>query len=173
MKVLFHLFLLALLFLVLPIVLATTIDLPEIVAIHFNALGVADGWSSSFEFRACIISYTGLVNLILAASIISLNFISPKYINLPHKDYWFHPDRKKQAMLHIYENGLWVTIIFNLFATLLIMLIADANTRIPPRLDLYVTIMGVILFAGGLVYIAVRLYHAFCVIPESSEAGET
>ncbi len=172
MKALSHLCLLALLFLILPIVLATTIDLPNIVAIHFNSFGVPDGWASSYEFRAGMIIFTGFINLMLVSLFTGINFIPLKYVSLPNKEYWFHADRRKQAMLHIYENGLWMTIVFNLFCTLLIMLIADANGRIPVKLDLYVMIMGIIFFAGGLIYIAARIYQTFLQIPCATDRGE-
>ncbi|MDK3156799.1 DUF1648 domain-containing protein [Kamptonema cortianum] len=169
MKVLSHLCLLALLCLFLALAVTTTFDLPEKVAIHFSLGGTPDRWASAVEFRGWMTGFILVMNLVVVASFTMIQFIPTRHINLPNRDYWFHPERRKQSMLILYENGLWTTIAFNLFNALLFMLVADANSLTPPKLDLYVAVVGTVFFIGGIVYISTRIYQSFNAIPEESD----
>lgn len=78
--------------------------LPERVASHFNATGVANGWMSRDGQTA---AHIGVV-LFMAAMFEGLTWLnsrlSPQFINLPQRDYWFAPERR--AATHAWLGGI-------------------------------------------------------------------
>jgi uncharacterized membrane protein len=68
--------------------------LPERVATHFNAAGVANGWMSRDGQTA---AHIGIV-LFIAAMFEGIAWLSPRLpndlINLPRRDYWLTPERR-------------------------------------------------------------------------------
>lgn len=78
--------------------------LPERVASHFNAAGVADGWTTR---DGQTVWHVGVV-LCMTALFEGLARLSPRLpgelINLPRRDYWLAPERR--AATHAWLAGL-------------------------------------------------------------------
>ena len=74
--------------------------LPDQVANHFNAHGVADGWTSRNTF---LISHV-CVQLIMATLLVGVaeysRFLPDAIFNMPNKEYWLHEDRRDQTLLY-------------------------------------------------------------------------
>ncbi|MDZ4742145.1 MAG: hypothetical protein SGI98_01850 [Verrucomicrobiota bacterium] len=166
-----HLILLALLCLVLPIILASTLELPENIAIHFNLYGQATGnYATSYEFKVLFLSSVIGINFIIFLAFYSVRFLPVSAVNLPNREYWLAPERKNQTMMNLYESGLWMTVALNLWLSLIYMLLADANAQSPPCLDNFITIVGMVFFMGALLYITKRFYQMHKVVPEQNTA---
>jgi uncharacterized membrane protein len=82
-------------------------QLPEIVASHFNARGVANGWQSKSTFL------TGLAGVVALAAMLTFGvpvFISKMpagLINLPHKEYWLALERRDATMAVLGGSFAW------------------------------------------------------------------
>ena len=73
------------------------LQLPELVATHFDAAGRANGWMP----RAHFFQYQVVFTLGFAAFFGSLAFVArifpDAWINLPHKDYWLAPAHREET----------------------------------------------------------------------------
>jgi uncharacterized membrane protein len=88
------------------IVMRHSLDpLPDRIATHFNAAGTADGWMNKETFRALMI----VAAFSLAAFVIFLTwvvrFLPDAMINLPHKDHWLAPERRRETFGKLMELG--------------------------------------------------------------------
>lgn len=92
--------------------------LPDVVASHFNASGNADSWMNRKEFVAfyfATIAGTALILLLCAAS---FRAIKPRYLNLPNKEYWLAPERRKETLGYLSQAFAW-------FASATLLLLID------------------------------------------------
>lgn len=84
--------------------------LPETVASHYNAQGIADSWlpkESFLIFEAVIltvvIAHFSVLPILLEKS-------PDKFINLPNKKYWLAPERRVQTFLQLRRYFEWFSI---------------------------------------------------------------
>lgn len=135
--------------------------LPEQVASHFNAAGVANGWMTRDSQTA---AHTGIV-LFLTAMFEGLAWIGPRLpaelVNLPHRDYWLAPERR--AATHAWLGGtVWLlgcglmVFILALFQQVYRANLAAAPMRTAPA----GLIFGGLLFTAGLVLAGMFLRFA-------------
>lgn len=86
---------------------STYARLPDVVASHFNARGVANGWqpkSLFFEFFAGAVAIAGLLTFGIPAI---FSKIPVSVINLPHKEYWLAPERKAESLALLNRSFAW------------------------------------------------------------------
>jgi uncharacterized membrane protein len=82
--------------------------LPERLAVHFGASGEADGWSSKGEFMVLFGGMEVLFVLFGVAFAVMLDRIPLALINIPHKDYWFSPERQEESRAFLRNQILWI-----------------------------------------------------------------
>ncbi len=69
-------------------------QLPDRVAVHFNAGGVADRWSTPASLAAAAWGALGSVTVLGSVSILLMGRIPDRFVNLPNKAYWLDPERR-------------------------------------------------------------------------------
>lgn len=114
------------------LVAATTAGMPDPVATHFSGSGRANGWTSRADYAALMAGLTLVVPLVTWLSLAWLPRRWPRLVNLPHRDYWFAPERRDATFARLARFGLALA-----FAVLALMVsvhagIVDANGRVPP-----------------------------------------
>ncbi len=132
-------------------------QMPENVAIHFNANGEANGWMPK---RANLISSFFIIGIITSAFIgISyiLNIIPKSLINVPKKDYWLS-SQNKDLLINILKGNLY----FIGFATNLLMIIMfhqiyRFNLHTIDKVSIIVIVPYLICVVGSTIYLFVRL----------------
>ena len=102
-------------------------ELPEKVASHFDMAGHANGWMS----RDSCVGFTIGLGILMPAFIVGVmagaGKIPISFINLPHRDYWLAPERRKAALGVLFRYSLWFASLNVLFVTGLHGLIVQAN----------------------------------------------
>jgi Protein of unknown function (DUF1648) len=102
-------------------------ELPQKVASHFDFYGRANGWMN----RDACVHFTVGLGFFVPALIIGLmagaGKIPVSFINLPHRDYWLAPERRKAALAVLFRSSLWFAALNVLFVTGLHGLIVQAN----------------------------------------------
>ncbi len=137
------------------------------MASHFAADGRANGWQSRDAFFV-------LMLLVTSTSAI-VGFLAPRQIaarsnariNLPHRAYWFAPERHAETMLFISSTMAWFAcgILFVLIAGTFLAL--RANLAPEHRFDSEAMLVVLGGFLLGLLGLVVRLVRHFRNVPAS------
>ena len=79
-------------------------QLPDVVASHFNARGVANGWQTRPAFFAVFVGVSVLAAVIGFGIPRIISAMPLQLINLPNKQYWLAPDHlaETRALLNNY-----------------------------------------------------------------------
>ena len=93
-------------------------QLPDTVAVHFNAYEQVNGWMS----KETNLLLSSIIIVVLTASFAGVPYIlksiSPDLINIPKKEYWLSADNKGRLIAivstHLYSIGL-ATNVFMIF----------------------------------------------------------
>jgi hypothetical protein len=86
---------------------STYAQLPDVVASHFNARGVPNGWqpkSLFFEFFLGAVAIAAFLTFGIPAI---FSKIPVSMINLPHKEYWLAPERKAESIALLNRSFAW------------------------------------------------------------------
>jgi Protein of unknown function (DUF1648) len=136
--------------------------LPDIVAVHFNAAGNADGFATREGCRAFMFAFTLGAPLLLAAVTAGLPRLLPaSLINIPNRGYWLAPSRAAQTVAFMSEQGIWFGCIFLLFLCDADWMLVKANSSVPPALDSRQFIWLLVLFFCALGALMVRMFRRF------------
>ena len=138
----------------------TARQLPERVASHFNGAGEPNGWMSRtthLEFMAGL--GTGLPLLLVVVAVL-VRFLPAGLINIPNREYWLGPERRRQTGEELFTACLWLACLGAAFLTGLNALLVDANLRHPPSLSgaSLATLTGLFLLALGGWIVALLLH---------------
>lgn len=142
-------------------------QLPEMMASHFSAHGVANGWapkSAFFGIMAFCIGMSAFVGFIVPRQI---SKTPAAKLNLPNKDYWLAPERQNDTWRFIRAQMVWFAC-----ALLFVFLFGTSqaiNANLPSvgRFDsqaMLAVMLGFGLF--GVLWIALFLRH-FYTVPRS------
>ena len=138
--------------------------LPERVAIHFNALGDATGWASK---TTLLIIDIGVLLFMAALFQLMLYYLPKKpeeLINIPHKDYWFSPEKRELTVKRVSRYLLWFSNLTLLFLVGLFYLTAEVNYYQTFRLgNLFWLLIG--LYLAAIFFLTVELMLFFFKTP--------
>jgi len=146
-------------------------QLPDVVASHFNARGVANGWQTKPAFFTVFVGVSVLAAVIGFGIPHIISVMPPQLINLPNKQYWLAPDQLAETQAFLNNYFEW----FGCAVFLIIILTFDyaiqSNLHPDNRPD--VSRMWYIL-AGFLAFVAVwiiRLLARFLRTPQEKRGS--
>ena len=127
-------------------VVATGGSLPPVVASHFIAGGVANGFMPRATYLRFMTAL--LVGLpLLIALLSSVMAILPiNRINLPNREYWLAPERRRDTLAYLRKHGIHFGFILTLFLCFVHWLVVRANAFSPPRFPESLFFIGVAAF---------------------------
>ncbi|MHB8502534.1 MAG: DUF1648 domain-containing protein [Candidatus Acidiferrales bacterium] len=82
-------------------------QLPNVVASHFNAHGIPNGWQSKSMFFAFFAGAVALASLLTFGVPGIISKMPMNLINLPHKEYWLAPERKSETLALLNNSFAW------------------------------------------------------------------
>jgi uncharacterized membrane protein len=82
-------------------------QLPEVVASHFNARGVANGWQTKSTFLTFFAGAVALASFLAFGVPFLISKMPAELINLPHKEYWLAPERRAQTLALLGGSFAW------------------------------------------------------------------
>jgi uncharacterized membrane protein len=145
--------------------------LPDPMAVHFDAGGNPNGWGGHGSYLG-ILTLIGLVlPLGIVALVSRLSATHPETLNVPGKEYWFHPARRVEGIRRVTEQMWWLACLMLAFAMAIHVLLLAANAVVPPHLP---TAPFILLLAGfllGLVWWVRSLHGA--MRPPPRAGGES
>ena len=127
-------------------------DLPERIAIHFNAIGVADNWINREHYRLFILLFLLGLPLLLVWLMAGLPRLTNGRGQIPNCEYWFANDRRNATVSFLLGHACWlgcltVAVVYGIHISIL-----RANAMTPPTLatDRFITM--VVVYLCGLVW---------------------
>jgi len=140
--------------------------LPERLAVHFGASGEANGWSSKGEFMVLFGAMEAFFVLFGVAFAVMLDRIPLALLNIPHKDYWFSPERQEESRAFLRNQILWIeTATLGFFVAIAQIIFMENLGDVPPRLSgnfWYVLVA----FVAAVLWFALRIILRFLRTPE-------
>lgn len=115
-------------------VLVTLPRIPPRVAIHFGIDGAANGWSSATGYLLFLGAFGFLLPIAVVLFVARLGASRPELLNVPGKEYWFHPDRRSEGVALLTDRMWWMGCLLLAFTVALHALLLVANARTPARL---------------------------------------
>jgi len=119
-------------------------DLPLRLATHFNLEGRPNGWMSRDGFVEFSIGFCTLMPAFIVGVMSMTGWIPVSFVNLPHRDYWLAPERRKATSALLLRYALWFACMNVLFITGVHWMVVQANDPIH----------GVRLSGLGMVFVA-------------------
>jgi len=86
---------------------STYAQLPDVVASHFNARGVANGWQPKSVFLAFFVGSVAIAALLTFGVPWIFSKMPLNLINLPHKEYWLAPERMAESLSLLNRSFAW------------------------------------------------------------------
>ncbi|MBL9162829.1 MAG: DUF1648 domain-containing protein [Planctomycetaceae bacterium] len=139
---------------------ATYARLPERVASHFGANGVANGWMSRDGYVWFMVGAVTFTSLLLVGLCGSVRFLPASLVNIPRRDYWLAPERRDETGRVLARFGLLMAGLESLFFLAIHLLVVVANESNPVRLsnDVWWLLVAFLAATGGLTF---KLYRRF------------
>ncbi len=134
-------------------------QLPETVASHFDADGVANGWMSNTEYALVMV----VVMILSAAPTVGVALMLPKMestITIPHASYWLAPERRKETLGLIAATLIWLECAVLALLVVLTYAVCVMNIEQRPSLDVPV-IPTLAMFFGALAFLVGRMLLRF------------
>jgi serine/threonine-protein kinase len=106
-------------------------QLPEVMASHFNARGVPNGWQTKSAFFSVLVGVSVLAAVIGFAIPRVISALPPEYVNLPNKGYWLAPEQRAETMDFLTGYFAWFGC--TLFAVILISINFALQANLHPE----------------------------------------
>jgi uncharacterized membrane protein len=136
--------------------------LPELVAVHFDAAGVANGFMAHAGCRDFMLLFTiGAPCLIALVSALLPRLLPARMLNIPHREYWMAPGRAEESIAFLSAQGFWFSSIFLVFLTGADWMVARANAVAPPLFPSRGFLWMLVLFFVAVGVWAHRMFRRF------------
>jgi hypothetical protein len=142
-------------------VAATTGQLPDRVASHFGQDNFPNGWMPRDAYLSFMVGFALLLPAVVVAGIALTPRLTPRRVNLPHREYWLAPERRAATMTTLSAYACWLGVLIALFIGGIHYSILVANAIVPPRLPAALFWTLLIGFCGALVLWTGALYLRF------------
>jgi hypothetical protein len=135
--------------------------LPPIVASHFAAGGVANGFMSRGAYVGVMLGVTLVAPLLIALSGQLVSVLPTRLINLPNRQYWLAPQRRAATVASLSRLSTYFAAALVVFLCFLHWLVIRANESPVPRLEPMPMFVGLALFLAVTVVWLVVLLRRF------------
>ena len=146
--------------------------LPDRVAVHFGAGGEPNGWGPKWQGFPIFLCMDFLFLGLFLCSHRIVFWFSPRWVNLPNKDYWLQPEHKEETSEKLTQSMLRFGIAFFLFFLVVGWLTLSANLSHPVRLEESAFLAALGAFLAYTLYWTVRFYLDFRIPAASLEEGD-
>lgn len=138
-----------------------TQELPAKVATHFNFEGTPDGFMTLTGYRWFICIFSGVFPMFMVFMIGVVPSLLPGVTNIPHRDFWLHPDRKAETMNYLFCMGCWMASLMTLFFVGLNYVTVVANQSDPVRMPSRIFFTMLVAFLAGIATWVLALNRKF------------
>lgn len=127
-------------------VLVTSDDLPALVAAHFDAAGVPNGFMPRSIYVTLTLFLVVGVPILLVLPLRMATARPAERLNLPNKAYWLAPERRENTVRYLIRQARFFACCVALFLVYVHWLVVVANTRHPAQLAAGALLAGLTVF---------------------------
>lgn len=139
-----------------------TSQLPDLVAVHFDASGRPNGFTTREGCRDfMLLSTLGVPIFIVAATALLPRLLPASMINIPNREYWLAPERAPGSIAFLSEQGIWFGCILVAFLADVDWMLVKANALSPPAFPNSPFIATLMVFFCAVAFWAIRLFKRF------------
>ena len=132
--------------------------LPSAMASHFDGAGIANGWSSPGGFFTIVLLVVAL-NLLIFVVVPHGIAARRVRVNLPNRDYWLAPERRRETLERIADFLGWFGVINLLLAVIVVQMVVDANLTQSPLSSAFGWVL--LAYFGYVIVSLARLFWQF------------
>jgi hypothetical protein len=144
---------------------ATSTQLPERVATHFDGHGRPNGWMSRTAHLQSMIVFGLAFPLFVPALIYVSRFLPDRLWNIPNRDCWLAPARRTETMAYLFRHSLWWSSMAVCFATGMHWSVIRANRLAQAHLSTSFVLALAGCFVAGTAIWAVSMFRHFKRVP--------
>ena len=155
--------------------IASGLDLPDQIPVHFDLLGQPDGWSSKWSFVVALVGMLAIMQVWLRFAVPYLVRRTPaRFLSLPNRDFWTAtPARRHEASVRIADVMDWTGGFLALTTVLILNMVRQAAETQPylaiaPENQVWVLIGILGMFTVLILTAAARQFQ----IPRDRDLGE-
>jgi uncharacterized membrane protein len=145
----------------LAVVAASQRELPERLATHFDAAGVANGWATREQWRTISLIGGTALPLVMAGLFWLIRLFPPRAFNIPRRDYWLGPEQRSTTFAWFARHGWWLACLELFFFIGIEWAIVRANLVSPPQLVTAPVLAIAGLFVAGIGLWALQMVRRF------------
>ena len=132
--------------------LINSAELPEQVAIQFDASGAVKRWTSRESYRVCLFLFLVALPSLLVWLLAGLPRLTKGQGQIPNNDYWFAQERRLATERFLIDHAFWlgcmtVAVVYGMH-----FFILRANALTPPVLAFDRFITMIVVYLLGLVW---------------------
>jgi hypothetical protein len=143
----------------------TSLGLPQFVASHFGAAGLANGFMPRNFYVRFMLGFVVVLPSVLVL-LPAAGLRSPQArINLPNRDYWLAPARRATTLRVLRAHMAYVGCLLVVFLSYVHWLVVRANALTPPHLSMAWFVGGLAAFVTATVVWALVLIRHFRNLP--------
>ncbi len=139
----------------------TSQALPDRVASHFGASGLADSFMTRGGYRTFMLCFVVGLPLVIVVSMTAIFRRAGTRMNIPNRDYWLADSRRETTVAFLSNHATLLAIGMTIFLCFVHKLVIDANTRTPPALDNAAIITALVVFLVCVMLWIAWLFFAF------------
>jgi len=139
-------------------------DLPDIVAVHFDAAGHANGFAPRAAAREFMLAFTlGTPLFVVLVTALLPRALPASMVNIPNRDYWLAPERSRESLAYLGEHGVWFACILLVFLTAVAHLLVEANLTQPPLFPTRLLIAALLMLFAAIGAWALGMFRRFAM----------
>jgi hypothetical protein len=115
-------------------IVATTGQLGDRVATHFDHGNLANGWMSRDGYLLFTLTFSTVLPAFVVATVGWLPRIAARSVNIPNRDYWLSPVRRAATLDSIAARAFLLGSLLAVFIAGIHALILKANATLPAQL---------------------------------------
>ncbi len=134
-------------------------QLPDRVATHFNSEGTPNDWMTKTNATIIMSGFQiGMPFFLIAVTLLAAR-LPASMVNIPHREYWLHPDRHASSIGYVQLFMNWIAVVFSLFALAINHLVFMANRDGVGLNTVWFGVLMAVFLVTVFLLVAKLLYH--------------
>jgi len=139
-------------------------DLPDVVAVHFDAAGRADGFATREASREFMLAFTlGTPMFVMLVTALLPRVLPASMVNVPNRAYWLAPERSRETLAYLSGHGTWFACLLVIFLTVVAYLLVRANLTQPPVFPTRLLIAALLMLFASIGVWALCMFRRFAM----------